>query len=204
MTKKKKEVCPYCGKSFAYLSRHKCKIKERVEGDTKDKTVSERRIERVEEKRKEIRRNLKKDEKIVLEIVNRQRDLYFDELLDLSNTNNNDLERILDVLSLQSKIKVKRELLDSSWTKKISAIIDYSKDVDVSGIKVNKKRKDFIWNLFSRQPCFICIFHEKCNETNLDQLNPYHCPWLNEWIEISLEGKEYIINFDDIDNSFQD
>ena len=204
MVKRKKEVCPYCGNSFAYLSRHKCKIKERVEGDTKDKTVSERRIERVEEKRKEIRRNLKKDEKTILEIVNRQRDIYFDELKTLSDTTHNDLEKILDVLSLQSKIKVKRELLDSSWTKRISAIIDYSKDVDVSGLKINKKRKDFIWNLFSRQPCFICIFHEKCNETNLDQLNPHHCPWLNEWIEITLEGKEYNINFDDIENNFQD
>lgn len=205
MTKKKKEVCPYCGKSFAYLSRHKCKIKERVEGDTKDKTVSERRFERVEEKRKEIRRNLKKDEKIVLDIVKRQKDLYFDELKNLSNTTHNDLERILDVLSLQSKINVKRELLDSSWTKRISANIDYSKDVEVSGLNVDKKRKDFIWNLFSRQPCFICIFHEKCNETNLEnQLNPHHCKWLNEWIEMSLEGKEYNINFDNIDNTFQD
>ena len=204
MTKKKKEVCPYCGKSFAYLSRHKCKIKERVEGDTKDKTVTERRIERVEEKRKELRRNLKKDEKTVLDIVNRKGELYFDELQNLSDTTHNDLEKILDVLSLQSKIKVKRELLDSSWTKKISAIIDYSNDVEVPGLKVNKKRNDFIWNLFSRQPCFICIFHEKCNETNLDALNPNHCPWLNEWIEITLEGKEYNINFDDIENTFQD
>ena len=158
----------------------------------------------MEEKRKEIRRNLKKDEKTALEIVNRQRDLYFDELKTLLNTTHNDLERILDVLSLQSKIRVKRELLDSSWTKRISAIVDYSKDVEVSDLKVNKKRKDFIWNLFSRQPCFICIFQEKCNNTNLDQLNPNHCPWLNEWIETLLEGKEYTINFDDIKNTIQD
>ena len=204
MAKKKKEVCPYCGKSFAYLSRHKCKIKERVEGDTKDKTVSERRIERVEEKRKETHRNLKKDEKTVLEIVNRRRDLYFDELKTILDITHNELEKILDVLSLQSKIKVKRELLDSSWTKRISAIIDYSKDVNVSALKIDKKRKDFIWNLFSRQPCFICIFQEKCNETNLDALNPNHCPWLNEWIELTLEGKEYTINFDDIKDTFQD
>ena len=71
--------------------------------------------------------------------------------------------------------------------------------------RYNKTRKDFIWNLFSRQPCFICIFHEKCNETNLEkQLNPHHCQWLNEWIEATLEGKEYSINFDDIKNTVQD
>lgn len=204
MAKKKKEVCPYCGKSFAYLSRHKCKIKERVEGDTKDKTVSERRIERVEEKRKEIRRNLKKDEKMVLEIVNRQKDLYFDELKTILDITHNDLEKILDVLSLQSKIKVKRELLDSSWTKRIGAIVDYSNDVEVSDLKINKKKKDFIWNLFSRQPCFICSFHGKCNDTNLDKLNPQHCVWLNEWIETLLEGREYTINFDEIKDIIQD
>lgn len=204
MAKKKKEVCPYCGKSFAYLSRHKCKIKERVEGDTKDKTVSERRIERVEEKRKEIRRNLKKDEKMVLEIVNRQKDLYFDELKTILDITHNDLEKILDVLSLQSKIKVKRELLDSSWTKRIGAIVDYSNDVEVSDLNINKKKKDFIWNLFSRQPCFICSFHGKCNDTNLDKLNPQHCVWLNEWIETLLEGREYTINFDEIKDIIQD
>lgn len=204
MTKKKKEVCPYCGKSFTYLSRHKCKVKKRVEGDAKEKTVTERRFERVEKKRKKLRRNLKKDEKMILEIVNRRKDLYFEELLNLTNTTTNDLEIILDVLSLQSKISVKRELLDSAWTKRISAIVDYSKDVEVKDLKVDKKRKDFIWNLFSRQPCFICIFHEKCNSTNLDQFNPHHCPYFNEWIEVNLEGKEYNINFDDIKNTFLD
>ena len=52
MAKKKKETCPYCGKSFAYLSRHKCKIKERIEGPTDEKSEVERRIERIEEKKK--------------------------------------------------------------------------------------------------------------------------------------------------------
>ena len=53
MAKKKKETCPYCGKSFAYLSRHKCKIKERIEGPIDEKSDVERRIERIEEKKRE-------------------------------------------------------------------------------------------------------------------------------------------------------
>lgn len=202
--KKKKEVCPYCGKSFAYLSRHKCKIKEKVEGDTDDKTETERRIERIEETKKQKHRNLKKDEKNVLEIVNRQRELFFEDLLKLANKTSSELERILEILLLQSKINMNRELFDSSWTKKISAIEDYSEEVGIKSLKINRKEKDFIWNLFSRQPCFICIFHEKCNETNPNQLNPLHCPWLNEWINISLVGNRYNINFDDIDDKFQD
>jgi len=94
MAKKKKETCPYCGKSFAYLSRHKCKIKERVEGVVEDKTEAERRIERIEETRKQIRRTLKKDEKIILNLINRKKELYFDELLELTNKNRDDLEKI--------------------------------------------------------------------------------------------------------------
>ena len=63
MAKKKKEVCPYCGNSFAYLSRHKCKVKERLEGsEESDKTQVERRIERLEERKRHFTRSLKKDE----------------------------------------------------------------------------------------------------------------------------------------------
>ena len=155
MAKKKKETCPYCGKSFAYLSRHKCKIKERVEGIVEDKTETERRIERIEETRKQISRNLKKDEKMILNIIDRKNELYFTELMELTGKKRDDLEEIIEVLELQSKIKTNRELIDSSWTKKIYSIEEYE-DLEVKEIKVDKKNKDFIWNLFSRQPCFIC------------------------------------------------
>lgn len=199
MAKKKKETCPYCGKSFAYLSRHKCKIKERVEGGVEDKTVAERRIERIEETRKQIRRTLKKDEKIILNLINRHKELYFDELLELTNKKRDDLEEILEILSLQSKIKINRELIDSSWTKRINSIEEYE-DIEVKDIKVNKKKKDFIWDLFGYQPCFICPYVvDRCNETNPSKLNPHHCPWLTEWIEASVEGKEYKVNFEEIE-----
>ena len=109
MAKKKKETCPYCGKSFAYLSRHKCKIKERVEGTVDEKSEVERRSERIEEKKKNYHRNLRKDERIVLNMINQEKDLFFDDLLILTNKSLDDLEKILEILSLQSKITVKRE-----------------------------------------------------------------------------------------------
>ncbi len=201
MAKKKKETCPYCGKSFAYLSRHKCKIKERVEGPLEEKSDVERRIERIEEKKKEFNRNLRKDEKIVLSIINREKDILFDRLMTLSNRQRNDLEEILEFLVLQSKIKMKRELVEASWTKHIFALEEIEAKVQV--LKIDKKRKDFIWNMFSKQPCFICPFRDKCNETNLDQFNPQHCPWLTEWIEIVSKGEEYNINFDEIESRLQ-
>ncbi len=197
MAKKKKEVCPYCGKSFAYLSRHKCRIKERVEGNVEDKTQVERRIERKEETKKQIKRKLKKDERNVLNIINRQKDLYFSELLKLSNKNQTELDNILDILVLQSRISINRELYDSSWTKRISSIEDYSEEIDVKDLKISKKKKDFIWDMFSRQPCFICPFQGKCNDTNLDILNPHHCPWLTDWITVSIKGDVYNTNFDE-------
>ncbi|MFW9899784.1 MAG: hypothetical protein ACFFDY_00675 [Candidatus Thorarchaeota archaeon] len=202
MAKKKREVCPYCGKSFAYLSRHKCKIKERVEGPLEEKSDVERRIERIEEKRKEFKRTLRKDEKLILDIINREKDILFNSLMELSNKKRNDLEEILELLELQSKIKMNRELVDASWTKHIYALEEI--DIEVKELKINKNRKDFIWNMFSRQPCFICPFRDKCNETNLDQFNPQHCPWLTEWIEVTSKGEEYSINFDEIEARMQD
>jgi len=203
LAKKKKETCPYCGKSFAYLSRHKCKIKERIEGPTEDKSDVERRIERIEETKKMFKRNLKKDEKLVLDIINKQKNLLFEELLKLTNKKRSDLENILEILAMQSKIKLRRELIDSSWTKNISAIEDYSDEVKVKSVNVNKKEKGFIWNLFSRQPCFICPFIDKCNDTNIDNFNPQHCIWLTEWINSTLKSKDYNINFDEIEDRFQ-
>lgn len=202
MAKKKREICPYCGKSFAYLSRHKCKIKERVEGPSEEKSEVERRIERIEEKKKEFSRKLHKDEKVILDIINRENEIYFNELLKLSNKQSDELEEILDLLAIQSKIKIKRELIDASWTKHISSIEEI--DVEVKELEIDKTKKDFVWNMFSRQPCFICPFWSKCNETNMDQFNPHHCPWLTEWIEITAEGTDYTINFDDIESSLQD
>jgi len=201
MAKKKKEICPYCGKSFAYLSRHKCKIKERIEGPSEEKSDVERRIERIEEKKKEFNRNLRKDEKLILNIINREKDILFDKLMALSNKKRNDLEEILELLVLQSKIKMKRELVDASWTKHIYALEEI--EVEAEEIKIDKSNKDFIWIMFSKQPCFICPFRDKCNDTNLDQFNPQHCPWLTEWIEITLKGEDYSINFDDVESGMQ-
>ncbi len=198
LAKKKKETCQYCGKSFAYLSRHKCKIKERIEGATEDKSDVERHIERMEETKKILKRSLRKDEKMVLEIINKQKSLYLEDLQKLTNKNRNELENILDILALQLKIKIRRELVSSSWTKKISSIEDYSNEVKVKAQKINNKEDDFIWNLFSRQPCFICPFIDKCNDTNLDQFNPEHCPFLSQWIALSLKKQKYNVNFDDI------
>ncbi len=202
MAKKKKEVCPYCGKGFAYLSRHKCKIKERVEGPTEEKSTVERRIERIEEKKKEFNRTLRKDEKFILNIINREKDIFFNDLIEKSNKKRIELEEILELLELQSKIKMKRELVDASWTKHIFAIDEI--DSKVKELKIDESRKDFIWNMFSRQPCFICPFRDKCNDTNLDQFNPQHCPWLTEWIQVTSKGEEYNINFDEIEARLQD
>ncbi len=194
--KKKKEVCPYCGKSFAYLSRHKCKIKEHIEGPLDEKSDVERRLERIEEKRKKFDRPLRRDEKSILKIINQEQDILFEDLLKLSNTEQNNLEEILDLLSLQSKIKMRRELIEASWTRHIYSIKQIDSKIDE--VKVNKNTKDFVWTMFSRQPCFICPFRDKCNETNLDQFNPLHCPWLTDWIEVKSRGEEFIINFDEL------
>ena len=173
-----------------------------MEGSTEEKSTVERRIERIEEKKKEFNRTLRKDEKFILNIINREKDLFFNDLIEKSNKKRIELEEILELLELQSKIKMKRELVDASWTKHIFAIDEI--DSKVKELKIDESRKDFIWNMFSRQPCFICPFRDKCNDTNLDQFNPQHCPWLTEWIQVTSKGEEYNINFDEIEARLQD
>jgi len=197
MAKKKKEVCPYCGNSFAYLSRHKCKVKERVEGPEEDeKSEAERRLERIEDRKREGARGLKKDEQMVLKHIMQKKDLHFDELLEITNKERVELDKILDILALQSKIQVTRELVEASWTKHICLIETY--DVKVKDIKIDKNKNDFILDMFSHQPCLICPFISKCNNTNIDQFNPKHCPWLSDWIRTSFEGKIYKTNFEEV------
>jgi hypothetical protein len=195
MAKKKKEVCPYCGNSYAYLSRHKCKVKERVEGTEEEgKTDTERRLERTEDRKREEGRGLRKEEQIVLNIISREKDIYFEDLLEITGKERIDLDRIINILSLQSKIEVNRELMEASWTKHIT--INESFDIEIKDQKIDRNDADFILDVFSRQPCLICPFSSKCNSTNLDRFNPTHCPWLSDWIKISLEEKTYDINFE--------
>ncbi|MFX1276734.1 MAG: hypothetical protein ACFFBP_10880 [Promethearchaeota archaeon] len=196
MAKKKKETCPYCGKAFAYLSRHKCRIKERVEGAVDEKSEMERRIERIEEKKKNYSRDLRKDEKEIFSIITQKKDLYFSELLKLSNQTRENLEPILEQLALQSKILIERELMESSWTKRIKVIEMI--DLDVKEKEIDHDNKSFIWEQFTYIPCFICPFHDKCTDTNQDQFNPHYCDWLTKWIELNLEGQDYIVDFERI------
>ena len=197
MAKKKKEVCPFWGHSFAYLSRHKCKVKERVEGPEEDeKSDAKRRLERIEERKREGVRGLKKDEQMVFKHIKQLKNIYFDDLLEITNKQRIELDNILDVLSLQSKIRVTRELVEASWTKYITLVESF--DIKVKDRKIDRQKNDFILDIFSHQPCLICPFARKCNNTNLDQFNPKHCPWLSDWIKSSLEGKPYYINFEGV------
>jgi hypothetical protein len=66
----------------------------------------------------------------------------------------------------------------------------------VEEIEVDKSKPDWLWREFLKQPCFICPFIEQCSDDNPDIYNPNHCPWLTEWIELSINGEEYTANFD--------
>jgi len=198
MAKKKKEQCPYCGKWYVYLSRHKCKVKKRMESQEEEKTTSERRLERIEERRKDLTRGLRKQEKEVLDVINEQEDIFFNELVDKFDIERNKLDEIVDILALQSRIKVRRELVDASWSKHIFSIKELDEEgVKIEEIKIDKKKPDWIWDKFNRQPCFICPFTEQCADDNPDIYNPHHCPWLSEWIKQALKGEEYTVDFEE-------
>jgi hypothetical protein len=202
---KKKEECPYCGRTFTYLSRHKCKVKARMEGAEDEKSAAERRSERIEERKKEVTRKLNKEEVKVLDIIEKHNDIYFEDLGEETGIERNDLDDIIEVLALQSKIKVRRELINASWSKHLYFIKHYEEEIEVEEVEVDRSKPDFLWHMFKKQPCFICPFTGRCDEENMDQFNPHHCPWLSEWIELTIKGEDYIVNFEEIEeNIFQE
>ena len=77
MAKKKKEQCPYCGDWFTYLSRHKCKVQARMENKEDEKSATERRIERIEERKQDFTRKLKKEENEILAIIKKKKGFIF-------------------------------------------------------------------------------------------------------------------------------
>lgn len=198
---KKKEVCPYCGKEFVYLSRHKCKVKKRLEGAEEEKSEAERRRERLERRRKLINRKLRKDEKQVLKIINDEQELFFEDLLEQTDIERDNLDEIVELLVMQNRIKVNRELVNASWTKHIYTIEELDDgDIEVKEVKINKKKDDWLWQYFSHQPCFTCPYSaERCSESYQESegfgFNPHTCPFLGEWITESLKGNEFKINW---------
>ena len=207
--KKKKDKCPYCGRMFVYLSRHKCKVKKRLEGGIEEKSVAERRRDRIKEKKKQIKRPLKKEEKNILEIINEEERISFNDLLKKTGKRRDELEEIVDILELKSKVKINRELRDAAWTKVIQTLGEYEGEMEFEVPEYDKKDKAFIWKQFGKQPCFICPFTGRCSGNNPEIFNPHHCPWLTEWIKVSLgeseqELEEFNIDFDKISHLMEE
>lgn len=201
---KKKEKCPYCGKEFVYLSRHKCKVKARMEAQDEAKTLEERRQDRIDERKKLLTRELTEKEKEILEKVKRAGDILFEDLVDeRDEEERRELEEIIDLLALQSKIKVRRELISASWAKHIYSIEEIDEGTEVEEIKVDKSNSEWVWDKFQRQPCFICPFTERCSDNNPDRFNPHHCPWLTEWINKTLVGEPYDVDFQQYEAEYE-
>jgi len=201
---KKKEKCPYCGKEFVYLSRHKCKVKARMEARDEAKTLEERREDRIEERKKKLTRKLTDKEQEILTLINKKGDVLFDELVDETDEDQiRELEEIIDLLALQSRVKVRRELINASWSKHIYSIEEIEDEGEVEEVKVDKNKPDWVWDKFDRQPCFICPFTDRCSDNNPDRFNPHHCPWLTEWINKSIAGEPYDVDFQEFLSEYE-
>jgi hypothetical protein len=200
MSKKKKEVCPYCGQEFLYLSRHKCKVRQRIESEDDD-TEQERQQARFDFRIKELSRKLKKDEISLLDLIRKEKELSLDDLKEKANIASDKLESILDVLELKSKIKIQRELTSASWTKYIFYIEEIEESISKKQDKVDIKKADFIWNLVWRVPCFLCPYINRC-DINQENFNPNVCVWFTDWVWYSLDKKMYQNPFEQVDEGF--
>jgi len=195
-------LCPYCNQEFIYLSRHKCKVKQRLESEDEE-TEQDRRQTRLEFLRKEIGRKLKKDESAILEIIRQEGELFIEELKEKGNISSDRIESILETLELKSKIMVQRELNAANWTKRISYIEDLRKETVKKSEKLDKRKEDFVWDMVWRVPCFICPFIDRCDNAQV-KFNPMFCTWFTDWIWHCFEKKSFLNPFEGMGDNFFD
>jgi len=165
-------------------------------------TEQDRRQTRLDFIRKEITRKLKKNEVAVLEIIMKEGEIFIEELQKKANLSSDKLEKILEVLELKTKIKAQSELAEANWTKRILYAEEISKiPVKESKKKIDKRKDDFIWDVYSRMPCFLCVYIDRCDNSQT-KFNPYICAWLTDWIWHSLDKKDYQNPFKGMEEDF--
>jgi hypothetical protein len=168
-------------------------------------TLEERRQDRIEERKKRLTRDLTEKEQNILDLINKKGDILFEELVEeRDEEGRREIEEIIDLLALQSKIKVRRELINASWAKHIYSIEKIDElEGEVEEVEVDKSKPDWVWDKFDRQPCFICPFTDRCSDNNSDRFNPHHCPWLTEWINKSIAGEPYDVDFQEYQDEYE-
>ncbi|MHA1729451.1 MAG: hypothetical protein ACTSWY_12065 [Promethearchaeota archaeon] len=193
MAKKKGQICPYCGLTFIYLSRHKCKLSPNKDGSVSLDEEVKIPSKKLKKKTKKTKKDFSKINEIVLSIVTRKKELFIDELMELledqpeidEKTLKSSLSQLKDKQLISYKLDVKEGFRMGR--------INYIEEYDFEDKKIQYEKNDQnSWDTLGDCPCFLCPEIKKCNVGNTSisdvikkensQINPFYCSHLTNWI----------------------
>ncbi|MBN2157316.1 MAG: hypothetical protein JW776_14820 [Candidatus Lokiarchaeota archaeon] len=184
---KKKTQCPYCGKLYISLARHKCKLapNSEMEEENPHNTNSTNDMSRFSGKKK---LNYSEIDKEVLVLVKKNQEIYKDEILESLNIDEKLLVNSINRLKTKQKIQIKSDLVEGIRKDLVKFIEEYKMKTDPSDS--NKNPNTITWETMGNCPCFLCPNVEKCN-LGQNETNPVHCQFLVDWINCRLSNTHY-------------
>ncbi len=134
------------------------------------------------------RKNYSEIDKEVLDYINvaGSTPILMDNIAHSLDLSRDEVKKSLSRLENKNPPKIQTRLVmeDSRWVLEIRKIEEYG--IDHSKKKVSK----LIWDTVNDMPCFICPFSSKCSEGQ-ELYNPKTCPYLTEWLMITINKEEY-------------
>ena len=184
---KKKTQCPYCGKLFVSLPRHKCKMAPDAdldENETTNSTLSTNSPTKTSSKKK---RNYSEIDKEVLAYIKEHQEIYKDVVVGALDIDEKLLVNSINRLKTKQKIKIKSDLVEGIRKELIQYIEEYELKTKCAD---PKNGETISWETMGNCPCFLCPNVSKCN-FGQNETNPIHCSYLVEWINSRLNSSHY-------------
>jgi len=183
---KKKTQCPYCGKLFVSLPRHKCKDAPNTETNDSTLDTSEASSSSQPSSSKK-KRNYSEIDKEVLAYIKKKTEVYKDTLLKSLKIDEKLLVNSINRLKTKQKIQIKADLVEGIRRELIQYIEEYNLKENCSE---SKNGNSVTWETMGNCPCFLCPNVTKCN-FGQNETNPIHCSYLVEWINSRLANTHY-------------
>ncbi|MHA1452529.1 MAG: hypothetical protein ACTSRD_06690 [Promethearchaeota archaeon] len=183
----KKTECPYCGKLFTSLPRHKCKLAPDADSKKSAKSDSTQSASNSAKNSAKKKRNYSEIDKEVLAFIKEHKDIYKDEVVSALTIDEKLLVNSINRLKAKQKIKIKKDLVEGIRKE----LIQYIEEYKLKNKCADTKNGDSItWETMGNCPCFLCPNVSKCNYGQIET-NPIHCKYLVEWINSKLSNTHY-------------
>jgi hypothetical protein len=182
---KKKTQCPYCGKLFVNLQRHKCKLDP--DSDSVDVISSSKSDSLSQSASSKKKRNYSEIDKDVLNFVKEHKEVYKDVILVKLKIDEKLLVNSINRLKTKQKIQIKSDLVEGIRKELVQYIEEYKLKGNCAE---TKDGENVTWETMGNCPCFLCPNVTKCN-LGQNETNPINCTYIVDWINCRLNNTHY-------------